>query len=31
MFVGIDLVFNGATWSAIAIGVRRGLSAVARA
>jgi uncharacterized membrane protein HdeD (DUF308 family) len=31
MFVGIDLIFNGASWSAIAFGVRRGLSAAARA
>jgi len=26
MFVGIDLIFNGATWSAIAISVRRRLA-----
>ena len=30
LFVGIDLIFNGASWSAIAVGVRRGLSAAAR-
>jgi uncharacterized membrane protein HdeD (DUF308 family) len=30
MFVGIDLIFNGASWSAIAVGVRRGLATVTR-
>jgi uncharacterized membrane protein HdeD (DUF308 family) len=30
LFVGIDLIFNGASWSAIAAGLRRGLSAAAR-
>jgi uncharacterized membrane protein HdeD (DUF308 family) len=26
MFVGIDLIVNGATWSVLAVGVRNGLA-----
>jgi uncharacterized membrane protein HdeD (DUF308 family) len=30
LFVGIDLIVNGLTWSMVAIGVRNGLARLAR-